>query len=298
MSNDLSPADFELISRLALDRAAIVLESGKEYLVSSRLGKLAREEGFADASGLCDAVRRERSRGPITTKVIEAMTTNETLFFRDARPFDALRKVVVPELMEARRTSKSLTVWSLACSTGQEPYSIAMLLREHFPELANWRVKIVAADLSTEVLAKAAEGVFNQLEVNRGLPAPMMVRYFDRQGTQFRIKSEIRSMVDFRPINLAERIMLSPKPDVVFLRNVMIYFDVSTRERILREVGAQMAPDGYLFLGAGETTLNLDVPFDRIDLERTNCFRPRGVGSRAITPKEESWNRPSTTFAR
>lgn len=297
-TSDLPPADFRFVSDLALERAAILLEPGKEYLVTSRLGKLAREEGFADAAGLIDAVRRERGRGPLTAKVVEAMTTNETMFFRDSRPFDTLRDHVLPELIEARRAGRALTVWSLACSTGQEPYSLAMLLREHFPQLATWRCRIIAADLSTEVLAKAASGVYNQLEVNRGLPAPMLMRYFDRQGTNFRVKADIRGMVDFRPVNLAERLLLSPRPDVVFLRNVMIYFDVSTRLRILREVAAQMAPDGCLFLGAGETTLGLDVPFERVEAGRTTCFRPLTGTTRTRTTKEESWNRPSMTFVR
>lgn len=293
----LSVEDFELVRLLALQRAAIVLEAGEEYLVESKLTKLARDEGYSDAAGLADALRRAQSRGSIADRVVEAMTTDETRFFRDARPFDAMRLTILPELIEARARERSLTVWSLACSTGQEPYSLAILLREHFPTLISWRLKIIAGDLSTEVLDRARSGVYTQLEVNRGLPAPLLLKYFDREGTTFRAKPELRSMIEFRPLNLADRISLIPRADVVFLRNVMIYFDVTTRERILGQVASQMAADGYLLLGAGETTLDLDVPFERTDLEGTDCFRPTG-SARVTTPKEQSWNRPATMLVR
>ena len=268
----ITPEQFSVVKRLVFDKAKIVLEPGKEYLVEARLATLARDEGLASVTTLVDTLRTKPTAA-LEKLVIDAMTTNETSWFRDAKPFDALRTSVLPALIERRGSTRSLVIWSLACSTGQEPYSMAMLIREHFPDLAAWQIQIVAVDLSPTVVAKAKQGCYSQLEVSRGLPTSMLARHFDRDGSNFRIKPDIRRWVTFREMNLVGPWATLPRPDVVFLRNVMIYLDVATRRSILAHVSGHLVPDGYLFLGAGETTLNLDPSFERIDNDRAGCFQ-------------------------
>lgn len=286
MSN-ITQSDFLFVKKLVQERAAIVLEAGKEYLVASRLNTLAREEKMPSHVELI-AELRNRPTPRLSQRIVEAMTTNETSFFRDTRPFEALRTHILPELIAKRQAQKSLTIWCAACSTGQEPYTIWMVIRDHFPELANWRVKIIGTDLSTEVLAKAREGRYSQLEVNRGIPTPVLVKHFQRDGVHWKINADAHKAVEFRELNLIENWPSMPKPDIVFLRNVMIYFDVPTRKTILGKVSSLMAPDGFLFLGAGETTLNIDASYSRVDLDRAGCFR---LGAQSGTParKEDSW---------
>lgn len=307
MSNNLSPTEFAFISKLVADKSAIVLEPGKEYLVAARLGALVRDEGLPSISALVDALRKPMA-SRLTQRVVEAMTTNETSFFRDNRPFDALKSSVLPDMIVKRAATKSLTIWSAACSTGQEPYSIWMLIRDNFPELMTWRLKIIGTDLSTEVLDKARTGSYTQLEVNRGVPAPMLVRHFDRDGVNWQIHNDARRSVEFQTLNLVEAWGTMPKPDIVFLRNVMIYFDVDTKRTILGRVRRLMAQDGYLFLGAGETTLNIDDSFQRMDMDRAGCFtiaqgrpapaRPVGATLDVTTRKEASWTPRATTSSR
>ncbi|MFN8050688.1 MAG: protein-glutamate O-methyltransferase CheR [Acidimicrobiales bacterium] len=268
----LGPDDLAYVRRIVAERSAIQLEEGKEYLIESRLETLARLENQADATVIVEQMRRSPS-GPMTQKVVEAMTTNETSFFRDRLPFDALRDSVLPALVAARSATRRLNIWCGAASTGQEPYSIAMLIREHFPELAAWNVSILATDLSTEVLEKARSGRYSQLEVGRGLPAPMLVRHFEQDGARWKVRPAVREMVEFRELNLIGTWAAMPRPDIVFLRNVMIYFDVQNKQRILAKIAANIASDGYLFLGAGETTLNLDTTFRRIEIDRAGVFQ-------------------------
>lgn len=269
----LQPDDLAYVRRVVAERSAIQLEDGKEYLIESRLETLARLQSQPDAAAVVDQMRRNPS-GPMTQKVVEAMTTNETSFFRDRLPFDALRDSVLPTLIRERAATRRLNIWCGAASTGQEPYSIAMLIRDHFPELATWNVSILATDLSTEVLEQARSGRFSQLEVGRGLPATMLVRHFDQEGTRWRVRPAIRDMVEFRELNLVGNWPPMATPDVVFLRNVMIYFDVPSKQRILSRIASLIADDGYLFLGAGETTLNVDTTFRRIELDRAGVFQP------------------------
>jgi chemotaxis protein methyltransferase CheR len=252
--------------------SAIVLEATKEYLVEARLGPLARKEGLRSLSDLV-ARLREQPEGPLHRRVVEAMTTNETLFFRDVHPFEALHKNLLPELIGRRTTSRQLRIWSAACSTGQEPYTIAMMLREHFAELASWKIDILATDLSTEVLDKARKGTFGQIEVNRGLPARLMVKFFDQNGIDWQLKDEIRRMVEFRELNLAASWPPMAHFDVIFLRNVLIYFSSETKKAILARVRTLLRPDGFLFLGAAETTMNLDDAFERVQLGKAGCYR-------------------------
>ena len=268
--------DYDYICRLVLERSAIVLDASKAYLAESRLGPLAEREGMRSLAELVARLRGERF-GRLHRKVVEAMTTNETSFFRDVHPFAALRKAILPAIVACRGEERRLSVWSAACSSGQEPYSIAMLLQDSFPELAGWRVEIIASDLSTAMLARARRGLFSQLEVNRGLPATVLIKHFRKRGGDWQIASKIRSMVEFRELNLAAAWPVLPRMDVILLRNVLIYFDLETKRRVLARTREVLRPDGYLLLGAAETTLNLDDSFEQLRLERSGCYRLRSA---------------------
>ena len=268
-----SEQDFEYIRKLVLDRAAIVLEPGKVYLAESRLTPVARKAGLASLRELVDQLRAERNGGGLTTQVVEAMTTNETSFFRDAHPFEALRTTIVPNLLKTNAARRSLNIWSAACSTGQEAYSIAMLLREHFAELATWNVRILGTDLSDEVLGKASAGRFSQLEINRGLPAALLAKYFRREGMQWEIVPTVRAWATFTKLNLIEPWPAMPRMDVVFLRNVLIYFSPDTKRLILEKIRKVMAPHAVLFLGAAETTMGLDASFERVQVNNAVFYR-------------------------
>lgn len=270
----ISRSDFQYVSSLVRQHAAIVLEDGKEYLVESRLLSLARRTAYKSAEELIAAMRRE-SFGPLHRSVIDAMTTNETSFFRDLPAFEMLKKGVFPELLKARAQRRELNLWCAASSSGQEPFSVAFMLRDSFPELASWRLSFLATDISDEMLARCREGKYSQLEVNRGLPAPLLVKHFVKQGLEWQVKDEVRKLIDFRSLNLAEAWPRIGPFDVVFIRNVLIYFDLQTKRTILGRIRQLLQPDGYLVLGAAETTLNVDESFDRIPFERTACYRPR-----------------------
>jgi len=268
----LDQPTFEYIRRLVLERSAITLEPTKEYLVESRLLPLARQKGLAS---LNDLVARLRSQpyGALHAEVVEAMTTNETSFFRDVHPFDALKNDVLPPLVAARTARRTLNIWSAASSTGQEAYSIAILLAEHFPQLSDWNVQIIGSDLSQRVLTRAETGEFTQLEVNRGLPAALLVKRFEKQGLHWRIKPEIRRRVRFMKLNLIEPWPVLPTFDVVFLRNVLIYFAPETKRQILQNLQRRMAADGVLFLGGAETTLGIDDSWERVSHGKASSYR-------------------------
>lgn len=270
----LATVDFDYVSSLVLKRSAIVLEPEKNYLVESRLSPIARQEGYASVAELV-AELRSGPKDVLRSKVVEAMTTNETSFYRDLKPFEAFQKVVVPELLQARAKEKRLQIWCGASSTGQEPYTIGLVLKEHFGTYAHWQFPIIATDLSLNVLERARQGRYTQLEVNRGLPAPQLVKYFQRQGTEWQLKDEVRKLVEFRQLNLIDAAWGIGAVDVVFLRNVLIYFDVATKKEILRKIRQILRPDGFLFLGGAETTMNLDDHFERIPFERSGCYRLR-----------------------
>lgn len=270
----MESADFEFVRDFVRRRSAIVLEPEKAYLVESRLLPLARREGFGSIAEMV-AKLRVSPFGGLHSKVVEAMTTNETSFYRDLQPFEALRKVLLPELLTKRAATRQLHIWCAACSTGQEPYTLAMQIHEHFPQLANWDVKILATDLSTQVLEKARSGCFNQIEVNRGLPVPLLLKYFDRQGLNWQLKEPIRQMIEFKPLNLIEAWPNLSPMDIVFLRNVLIYFDVQTKKTILGKVRRLLRPDGLLFLGGAESTYNLDDAFVRTEVEKASVYRLR-----------------------
>ncbi len=268
----LAPLDFEYLRTLVRSHTAIVLDAGKEYLAETRLGPLANENGCASLQEFVGLLRRE-SFGGLHRKVLDAMTNNETWFFRDANPFAALTGVVIPELMKRRAVRREISIWSAACSSGQEPYSIAMAVRENF-DLAAWRFPILATDFSSTILERARGGMYRQMEVNRGLAAKLLTRYFVQHGLHWQVKPEVAGMVTFRFLNLAEPWgQLVPACDVVFLRNVLIYFDIETRKLILARIRRVLAPDGFLFLGCAETTLNLDSEFERVQTGNYVCYK-------------------------
>ena len=268
----MTSADFDYVRNFVRIEAAIVIEPGKEYLVESRLLALARKENIPSIDDLVMALRSEPKNG-LYRKVIDAMTTNETSFFRDIHPFEALKKSILPELMARRATERQLNIWCGAASTGQESYSAMMLISEHFPELLKWDLKFIATDLCKDVLARARAGRFSQLEVNRGLPATLLVKYFSRQGAEWELREDLRKRVDFREMNLIKEWGCFPRLDIVFLRNVLIYFDVETKKAILEKVRKLLRPGGYLLLGGAETTFNLDDGFERVVFDKTTVYR-------------------------
>lgn len=253
----VSTEDFHFVADFLRRRSAISIGPGKEYLVESRLGPLARDIGYADINALIEELRRPFPNPAVRDRVVEAMTTNETSFFRDHHPFDTLRELMVPEAMKRNAGVRRLSIWSAASSTGQELYSIAMLLDTHFPELSGWDVRLYGTDLSTEVLDKARAGRYSPLEVNRGLPAQMMVTYFERSGADYVVDEKLRRWARFDQMNLAEPWPPMPIFDIVFCRNVLIYFDIPVRQSILERVRRTLAPGGYLVLGASETTVGV-----------------------------------------
>jgi chemotaxis protein methyltransferase CheR len=270
----LTQTDFDFIRTLVRKRSAVILENEKAYLVEARLLALARCQGFDSMTALLAQIRAE-PYSALQQKVVEILTNNETSFFRDLYPFDALRQQILPELMRRRTTERALHIWCGASSSGQEPYSIAMLLREHFPLLNGWKLRIIGSDLSVEILQRAQLGRYSQAEVNRGLPARLLVKYFQQSGADWQIKDEIRDMVDFRSINLIDAWPSLPPQDIILIRNVLMYFDVATKKQILEKIRRLLRPDGYLCLGGAETTFNVHDAFERAQFERSACYRLR-----------------------
>ena len=268
----LSEAEFSYVRDLVYRQAAIVLEKEKNYLVEARLSPLVRRHGFNSMSEMVGQMRNQPNNG-LSWHVVEAMTTNETSFFRDIHPFELLKKNVLPELIQRRAALRQINFWCAAASSGQEIYTILMLLRENFPQLQTWKINFIASDISKEMLERCREGCYSQLEVNRGLPAPLLVKYFQKIGTQWQIKDELRRMVDFRQLNLAQSWPVMQAIDIIFMRNVLIYFDLETKKGILSKVKKVLKPDGYFFLGGAETTLNIDESFKRVQIDKTAYYQ-------------------------
>lgn len=264
--------DFNYIRQLVRDHSALTLDAGKEYLVESRLEPLARQEGLPSYLQLVTHLRAA-PLGDLHRQAVEAMTNNETSFFRDARAFGMIANSILPTLIADRSAARSLHIWCAACSTGQEPYSIAMLLREQGRALDGWDVRITASDISRSVLARARAGCYSQFEVNRGLPAHLLVKHFTQHGKTWEIHDDIRRMVEFRETNLIEPWPERPAVHLMLLRNVLIYLDVPARKTILERVGRVLDPRGYLVLGGVETTTNVDDAFEADTLDGAVCFR-------------------------
>ncbi len=268
----ISDAEFHYIKDFIYQQAAIDLEPGKAYLVESRLQPIARREGFASLSDMIAKLRAQPANG-LNWLVVEAMTTNETYFFRDIHPFELLKTKVLPELIKRRAAQRQINIWCAAASSGQEPYSIMMLLREHFPELSTWKINFTATDISNQMLNRCREGFYSQLEVSRGLPATLLVKYFEKISTEWKIRDDLRRAIDFRQLNLAQPWPALATMDIVFIRNVLIYFDVATKKPILARMRRLMSPDGYMFLGGAETTLNLDEWFKRVQVNNSAYYQ-------------------------
>lgn len=267
-----SDADLDYIRNLIREHSAIVVDDTKSYLITTRLAPVMKRHGLASLGDLVHRLRTS-ALGGLRDEVVDAMTTNETLWFRDTHPFEALRAGVLPEIIQRRAAENELTIWSAACSSGQEPYTIALLIREHFPALTNWRVRIMATDLSGEMLGRAAAGRYSQTEMNRGMPAALLVKYFQRMGAEWQVIDAIRSMVEFRTLNLARPWPYVPAADVILLRNVLIYFDIDTKRAILDRVRGALRPGGALLLGAAETTLGVHSGFAPQRYGTTTVYR-------------------------
>lgn len=259
----MTGADFAFIAAFLKERSGLIITPDKMYLLETRLATILREHGLDGLPALVEALRQAGS-GKLKDKVVDAMTTNETSFFRDSHPFDTLRKSLLPGLIEQRASARTLRIWSAACSTGQEPYSIAMTLKDHFPVLGAWKIEIVATDISPTVLDRAREGVYSTFEVQRGMPIQMLIRHFDQIDQQWRIKPELRGNITFRSINLLEDFSILGTFDIVLCRNVLIYFDQPTKTRILGAIAKRVAPDGALILGGAESVFGLSDAFQNL----------------------------------
>jgi len=271
----VTPLDYDYLRKLLKDRSGLVLSVDKQYLVESRLTPLARKAGIASLGELVAKLRSNNER--LAVDVVEAMTTNESFFYRDKIPFDHFRDTIMPGLLAARARERRLRIWCAAASTGQEPYSLAMCLKEMKDKLAGWRVEILGTDLSAEVLEKAKAGVYSQFEVQRGLPIQMLVKHFSQVGDTWQISPEMRAMVQYRQLNLLSDFAHLGSFDVIFCRNVLIYFDQETKVSVLNRVARLLDPEGFLVLGAAETVVGL-----------TEAFKPLADKRGLYTPNKDA----------
>ena len=263
----MTPEDFEFLSAAIKKQSGLVLTKKKAYLLDSRLMPVARAHDLKDLDELVKSVRADPG-GALMDKVTEAMTTNESFFFRDIKPFVMFREYVLPNLIEKRAANKTIRIWCAAASNGQEPYSLAITLKEEAAKLAGWSVKILGTDISKEVLEKAKNGLYTQFEVQRGLPIQQLVAHFQKQGDKWEIDSSLKAMVTYKEFNLLDDLGPLGTFDVVFCRNVLIYFDAETKTRVLDGISRRMPPDGMLFLGGAETVLGITDKFKPITGQR------------------------------
>lgn len=263
----MTPAEFEFVAKMLKDRSGLILSSDKMYLLESRLTPVARQRGMANLDELVKALHSNPAKD-LLEEVTEAMTTNESFFFRDQKPFDQFKAVTLPYMIQNRAAQRKLRIWSAAASTGQEPYSLAMLIKEEAAKMAGWNVDILGTDLSTEVLGRAKDGMYTQFEVQRGLPIQLLIKYFDQQEENWKLKDEIRQMVQYKPFNLLDSMAGLGKFDVVYCRNVLIYFDQETKGVVLNKISDILADDGFLFLGGAETVLGITDKFKPVQGQR------------------------------
>ena len=270
----MTPFDYDYLRKLLRELSGLDLSADKHYLIESRLLPLARKAGLP---GIPELVQKMKGGSTaLVTQVVEAMTTNETFFFRDKVPFDHFRDSIMREILQARAGRKSVRIWCAAGSTGQEPYSLAMCLKEMGAALAGWRIEILATDLSQEVLEKSKAGIYSQFEVQRGLPIQMLVKYLKQNGELWQINADIRAMVQHRQLNLLHDFSQLGTFDVIFCRNVLIYFDQETKSNIFRRLAKALEPDGFLVLGAAETVVGLTEDFKPF-ADRRGLYRPSGL---------------------
>lgn len=278
----ISYQNIQYMQKLILSLSANVIPDEKSYLISLRINSLAKEKGFDSVQEFIEYLRI-RPPADLHHEAVEAMMNNETSFFRESRSFEAVEKVVLPMLVEQRSRERTLNIWSAGCSTGQEPYSIAMLLHEQIPDIAQWHLKITASEYSKRILTIAKEGRYSKLTINRGLPQHLLVRYFEKVTIksaldavyEWQIRDEIRKLVKFQQLNLEKPWPPFAQMDIIFMRNILIYFSDETKKKILERVHRVLRPDGYLFLGSAETITNLHSSFERVQVERTVAYRLR-----------------------
>ncbi|MBK8160573.1 MAG: protein-glutamate O-methyltransferase [Rhodospirillaceae bacterium] len=289
--------DFDFICQILKTRSGLLLTNDKAYLLESRLLPVARKWKLATFDDLVRLIRTKNDEAVIRD-VVEAMTTNESFFFRDTKPFDQFKQICLPALIKARASSKSIRIWSAACSSGQEGYSLAMILSEMGAQLAGWKIEIVGTDLSGEILQRAKDGLYSQFEVQRGLPIPLLVKYIQQTGDRWKISDAIRSKVQFREWNLLNDPSPLGKFDIVFCRNVLIYFDQPTKTKVLAGIAKQMPEDGYLFLGGAETVLGISDKFQLLAGQRgiyglTGGIKaPTAFGTRGAAPRRRGSQLP------
>ena len=274
-SGSIARLRFEYVRRFISERTGMVLESDKEYYVELRLAMVAAELGFSSTAQLYESLMTEEAWGVLHTAVAEKMVITETSFFRDHHPFQQLKTTVIPELIARRAEHRSLTIWCAAVASGQEPYSLAMLIREHFPELTRWRLRMIVTDFSSAMLARCRSGLYSQIEVNRGLPVHYLVKYFTPEGSSWLIREPLRAMLEVRELNLVQPWPALPPCDLVLMRNVLIYFTPETCRTILQGVGEVLREDGVLLLGSSECVPQADPSFEARAVGRTLVHHPR-----------------------
>jgi chemotaxis protein methyltransferase CheR len=275
-----APDDIEAFRRLVLERSGLILSAEKDYLLKTRLEPIARAENFVDVASMLRQVRLTPA-SRLAQRCIDGMATHESFFFRDITPFDQLRDVILPELWKARAGSKTLRIWSAACSSGQEPYSLAMLLREQYAKFGDWKIDILATDFSQPILERARTALYSDFEVRRGLSEERQARWLVKEGAAFRIAPELRAMIQFRHHNLLDGMATLGQFDLIFCRNVLIYFDPATKARTLEAVANILAPDGALILGSAETVVGLAGSFEPQQGLR-GVFRRKATSQRAV----------------
>jgi chemotaxis protein methyltransferase CheR len=306
----MTPQEFDWLRAFLKQQSGLVLTNEKQYLIESRLLPVARKAGLTTLSALIAKVR-EPGQSVLQATVVEAMTTNESFFFRDKTPFEHFTGTMLPQMLEARARDRRLRIWCAAASTGQEPYSLAMCLKEAEAKLAGWRIEIVGTDLSTDVLEKAKSGVYTQFEVQRGLPINHLLKYFTQTGDTWQLNANLRSMVQYRKLNLLEPFSTLGQFDIIFCRNVLIYFDNPTKVDILQRMQKMMPSDGFLVLGAAETVVGLTDVFKPMN-DRRGLYQPAsaagagsvaprtaavvGMGARAAAPSPSGAAAPMSRF--
>lgn len=265
---NLNHDDFSNIRDFIYDQASLSLKDDKQYLIESRILPILKEEGFEDFSEFVKSLE-DKKNVELHEKVINALTTHETSFFRDFYPFESLKKIVIPEFLE-KSNSNEITFWCAAASFGQEPYSIAMLMKENFPKV---KTRIIATDIAKATLDYAKKGCFSLLEVNRGLPAPLLVKYFRNAGNLWYLNDSIKEMVSFESFNLTDSFESLPQSDIVFMRNVLVYFEDDTKKNILEKVSQAIHPNSSLFMGMSESLAIYGPQFKRVPGEKCSWYR-------------------------
>ncbi len=289
----MTPAEREYLHKLLKDNSGLVLSGEKDYLVESRLMPIARRNGLSSVSELVGLVKKP-GNDAVHKDIVDAMTTNESFFFRDKTPFLHFTETMMPAFLESRANQRRLRIWCAAASTGQEPYSLAICLKEMSHRLAGWRIEILGTDISSEVLEKAKTGLYSQFEVQRGLPIQMLTTYFTQVGDMWQVDSSIRAMVQYREFNLLENFSSLGTFDMIFCRNVLIYFDQPTKTGVLEKMSKQIAPDGYLVLGAAETVLGLTKSFKTVPGKRGLYEQESGASARAASTATTTTTSTST----